>query len=74
MKIAEKWLTKVYPYYWYYTHDSEGRVASARLLKRESSIQISELSITVIDRRAEYYDKILMRGSQGGKTDSKPVE
>ncbi len=74
MKIAEQWLTKMYPYYWYYTHDSDSRVVSARLLKRESPIHISELTITVIDRRAEYYEKVLKQGSRGGKTDSKPVE
>ncbi len=64
MKVATEWLTKVYNYYWYYQHDSNSRTISARLFQRKDSVSITELVITVVDRRAEYYDKKdLMRGS-----------
>ncbi len=64
MKVATEWLTKVYNYYWYYQHDSNSRTIFARLFQRKDSASITELVITVVDRRAEYYDKKdLMRGS-----------
>ncbi len=64
MKVATEWLTKVYNYYWYYQHDSNSRTIFARLFQRKDSASITELVITVVDRRAEYYDKkALMRGS-----------
>lgn len=74
MITATRWIDKEYLCYWYYTNDGKGKITSARLFKQETAVSVSELVVTVVDKRSEYYERVLKQGSRGGKTDSKPVE
>lgn len=56
-QVAYDWLTKYHDFQWYYKYD-EDRVASAELYSDKKNGQVVGMSIKVIDRRAEYYEKV----------------
>lgn len=57
-QVAYDWLTNYYNFQWYYEH-LEGKNLRAILYRKESKGNVAQYTISIVDKRQEYYDKLI---------------